>query len=320
MTLSQERLTPFEISDLPFSGRDSGKVRDIYALPDDRLLLVTTDRLSAFDHVLGAAAYKGQVLNQLTAWWLRETSDIVANHMISAPDPNAMLVYQAEPFLLEVIVRGFITGVTETALWTRYSMGEREIYGQRFPDGLKKNEALPEPIITPTTKGGPSGHDERLTLKQVVADGILDEPTWAEIRSAALALFRRGQEVARRAGLILVDTKYEFGRLCDGRVALIDEVHTPDSSRFWVLDTYAACLEAGREPENYDKEFLRLEYARQGYTGDGTPPPMPPDLWQRVSSRYVELYERLTGLAFDPGRYPVEERLLENLAREGLLP
>ena len=198
----------FGDSNLPPAGKQSGKVRDLYPLGDQRRLLVTTDRLSAFDRTLGRVPFKGQVLNQLAAWWFEQTQSLISNHLISTPDPNASVVIDAEPFPVEVIMRGYITGVTTTALWYRYSLGEREIYGYRFPDGLRKNEALPEPIITPTTKGGPTGHDERLTCAEVVEKGLLDSQTWEHVQAAALAIFKRGQQVAAQAGLILVDTKY----------------------------------------------------------------------------------------------------------------
>ena len=310
---------PFEGAALPLPGRSSGKVREWYSLPNQRRLLVTTDRLSAFDRILAAVPFKGQVLNQLSAWWFEQTHDIVANHMLSMPDPNALLAVEAQPFPVEVVVRGYITGVTGTALWYRYALGEREIYGYRFPDGLRKNEQLPEPIITPTTKGGPTGHDERLTCREVSEQGWLDEATWNEVQTAALALFRRGQQVAQRAGLILVDTKYEFGRAPDGRVMLIDEVHTPDSSRFWKAESYAERFAVGQEPENYDKEFIRLAYAEQGYRGDGPVPAMPIALWAAASQRYISIYELLTGQIFVPGKYPVAPRLRANLEKAGLL-
>ncbi|TLN28707.1 phosphoribosylaminoimidazolesuccinocarboxamide synthase [bacterium] len=310
---------PFLGAALPLPGRQAGKVREWYSLSAERRLLVTTDRLSAFDRVLAGVPYKGQVLNQLSSWWFEGTRDIVANHALGQPDPNALLAVEARPFPVEVIVRGYITGVTGTALWYRYSLGEREIYGYRFPEGLRKNEQLPQAIITPTTKGGPTGHDERLTLREVVEGGWLDQATWDEVQAAALALFRRGQEVAQKAGLILVDTKYEFGRAPDGRVMLIDEVHTPDSSRFWKADSYAERLSAGQEPENYDKEFIRIAYADRGYRGDGPVPPMPDSLWLAASQRYISIYEMLTGQTFVPGEYPVDERLRGNLAKAGLL-
>ena len=309
----------FGTSNLPYPLKTSGKVRDGYPLPDGRRLLVTTDRLSAFDRVLAHVPYKGQVLNQLAAWWFEQTATIIPNHMLAVPDPNVLLAVNVEPFVVEVIVRGYITGVTSTALWYRYSLGEREIYGYRFPDGLHKNEKLPEPIITPTTKGGPTGHDERLTCNEVVERGLLPAETWEQVQAAALDIFRRGQAVSQQAGLILVDTKYEFGCTPEGQVLLIDEVHTPDSSRFWKADTYADRLRMGEEPENFDKEFVRLAYARRGYRGDGEPPEMPEDLWAAASQRYITIYSLLTGLPFQPGEYPVEPRLIKNLEQARLL-
>ena len=306
-------------TNLPLDGKQSGKVRDWYDLPDGKRLIITTDRLSAFDRVLACVPYKGQVLNQLSAWWFEQTKDIIPNHIVSLPDPNASIVKVAEPILVEVIVRGYITGVTSTALWYRYSLGEREIYGYTFPDGLQKNAALPEPIITPTTKGGATGHDERLTCAEVVEKGLLDKQTWDQVQSAALAIFKRGQEVARKAGMILVDTKYEFGISKNGSVVLIDEVHTPDSSRFWKADSYQERIAAGEDPENFDKEFVRLEYAKQGYRGDGTPPVMSAELWASASERYITIYELLTGKTFAAGEYPVEARLIENLKKAGVL-
>ena len=306
-------------TNLSLPGRTSGKVRDWYDLPDGQRLIVTTDRLSAFDIVLARVPYKGQVLNQLSAWWFKQTQDIIPNHIVSLPDPNASIVRVAEPFLVEVIVRGYITGVTSTALWYRYALGEREIYGYTFPDGLQKNSALPEPIITPTTKGGATGHDERLTCAEVVEKGLLDKKTWDQVQAAALAVFKRGQEVARKAGMIFVDTKYEFGRAADGSVVLIDEVHTPDSSRFWKADTYEARFAAGEDPENFDKEFVRIAYADKGYRGDGVPPLMPDELWASASERYITIYELLTGEKFEAGSYPIEPRLVENLKKAGVI-
>lgn len=306
----------FGETDLPLPEKQVGKVREWYSLGNGQRLIVTTDRLSAFDRILAQVPYKGQVLNQLSGWWFEQTRDLIPNHIVSLPDPNAAVVAEVEPLLVEVIVRGYISGVTSTALWYRYNLGEREIYGYTFPDGLVKNQALPEPIITPTTKGtGPSGHDERLTCAEVVSKGILDAATWDQVQTAALAIFKRGQALARKAGLILVDTKYEFGRAPDGRILLIDEVHTPDSSRFWKADTYQARIAAGQEPENFDKEFVRIAYAEKGYRGDGEIPPMPDSLWAAASERYITIYEMLTGQVFAPGSYPVNPRLLENLQK-----
>jgi len=300
-------------TDLPLTGKASGKVRDWYDLPDSQRLIITTDRLSAFDRILACVPYKGQVLNQLTNWWFDQMGDIIPNHKVSVPDQNAVVAAVAEPFLVEVIVRGYITGVTTTALWYRYLLGERDIYGYHFADGLQKNAELPGPIITPTTKGFAGMHDERLTCAEVVESGLMDQANWEVVQEAALAVFKRGQELARKAGLILVDTKYEFGRTPDGQVMLIDEVNTPDSSRFWKADTYEERFQAGQEPENFDKEFVRIAYAEKGYRGDGGIPAMPADLWATASQRYITIFEMLTGRPFEAGRYPVESRLLNNL-------
>jgi phosphoribosylaminoimidazole-succinocarboxamide synthase len=309
----------FQETNLPLPNKTSGKVRDWYDLPDGKRLIVTTDRLSAFDKVLTAVPYKGQVLNQLSAWWFEQTEDIIPNHIFSLPDPNAAVVNVAEPFLVEVIVRGYITGVTSTALWYRYSLGERNIYGYDFPEGLRKNAALSEPIITPTTKGGITGHDERLTCEEVVEKGILDSQTWDQVQAAALAVFKRGQEIARKAGMILVDTKYEFGRTANGSVVLIDEVHTPDSSRFWKADTYEERFTTGEDPENFDKEFVRIAYAEKGYRGDGEAPSMPVELWASASERYITIYELLTGKTFEASEYPIEQRMIANLKNAGVI-
>jgi phosphoribosylaminoimidazole-succinocarboxamide synthase len=302
-----QALTGVEI-DWPHS-RERGKVRDLFALPDNRWLIVTTDRLSAFDRILTAVPFKGQVLNQLSAFWFEQTADIIPNHIIDLPDPNTSLVIGCETLPVEVVVRGYITGVTTTALWYRYSLGERHIYGYDFSDGMVKNQALPEPIITPTTKGRAGEHDERITCTEVTERGLLDTETWEQVQAAALAIFKRGQEIARQGGLILVDTKYEFGRTPDGKVMIIDEVHTPDSSRFWLAKSYEELVGKGKEPENFDKEFLRLWYADHGYRGDGEPPEPTEDLIAQVSERYIALYEMLTGQTLEPGAYPANPRI-----------
>ncbi|MEZ4726902.1 MAG: phosphoribosylaminoimidazolesuccinocarboxamide synthase [Caldilineaceae bacterium] len=300
-------------TDLSFLGsKRSGKVRDIYE-HHDQLILVTTDRLSAFDRILGAVPYKGQVLNQLAAFWFAQTQALIGNHLLTVPDPNVTVARRCQPLPVEVVVRGYITGVTATALWYRYSQGERTIYGIDFPDGLQKNDPLPEPIITPTTKAGDGGHDERITSAEVVEMGLVAAPQWAQICQAAIAVFTQGQAIAQRAGLILVDTKYEFGVTDDGQVLLIDEVHTPDSSRFWIADTYSTRYAAGEEPENFDKEFIRLYYAAHGYRGEGEPFPMPDTLRMEAAQRYIRTYEMLTGQSFIPGKLPAEPRIAQNL-------
>lgn len=293
-----------------YGTRISGKVRDMYHLDDAKRILITTDRISAFDRVLGLIPYKGQVLNQLSVWWFEKTRDIVSNHFVSAPDPNVMIVREAEPLPVEVVVRGYITGVTSTSMWTLYENGDRQPYGISLPDGLNKNDALPQPVITPTTKAADGGHDERLTHGELLARGLVEPALWTQVEQVALALFEHGQETAVQNGLILVDTKYEFG-LIDGELALIDEVHTPDSSRYWLARTYDQ--EAKAEPEHFDKEFLRKWYALAGYRGEGDPPPLRPELAAMVAGRYIHLYEQLTGETFEPGEQPVPSRIADNL-------
>ena len=295
--------------DSPGSKR-TGKVRDVYALGQD-LALVTTDRVSAFDRVLGAIPFKGQVLNQLGAWWFEQTRDIVANHVIAVPDPNIMIVRDAETLPVEVIVRGYITGVTSTSLWTLYDRGERAPYGIPLPDGLRKNDPLPTPIITPTTKAEAGQHDERLTRAEILERGLVAPDLWDAVERAALALFARGQQVAQQAGLILVDTKYEFG-LIDGELAVIDEIHTPDSSRYWIAESYVPGSDTA--PTNFDKEFLREWLVERGYRGEGQPPTMPDDFLAQAATRYIQAYERLTGLTFEPGEQPAHARMERVLA------
>ncbi|MFZ9482033.1 MAG: phosphoribosylaminoimidazolesuccinocarboxamide synthase [Ilumatobacteraceae bacterium] len=304
---------PFLDIDLPLADRRDGKVRVSYRLDDGNRLFVTTDRLSAFDRIIAGVPLKGQVLNQLAAWWFEQTSDIVQNHVVSVPDPNVLVARAASPLPVEVIVRGYITGVTSTSLWRQYAEGARTIYGHHFPDGLLKNTALPTALVTPTTKGNDGAHDVPLSVADVVEQGLVPARVWGEVVEAALLLFRRGQERAADAGLILADTKYEFGLDADGAVILIDEMHTPDSSRYWVAATYEQRLAAGDEPESLDKEVVRRALLDAGYTGDGEPPVLPDDVWHQTSARYIDAYERLTGTTFVPGAYPVGPRITENL-------
>lgn len=288
----------------------SGKVRDFYIMGDKRII-ITTDRLSAFDRILGVFPYKGQTLNQLSQFWFKETADVIENHMISVPDPNVMVVKNCTLIPIEMVVRGYITGVTNTSIWGSYERGERVIYGINFPNGLRKNQKLSSPVITPTTKAE-QGHDERLTEKQILQRQIVSSRLWSQMKSAALGLFERGTKICSKAGIILVDTKYEFG-LLDGKLILIDEMHTPDSSRFWVKDSYKKKFSQGLEPENFDKEFLRIWYAKRGYKGDGKPPKMPPEFMAKVSKRYILIYEKITGKKFKQFPYPIERRIKKSL-------
>ncbi len=306
--------------DLALPGRREGKVRISWDLPDDRLLFVTTDRLSAFDRVLGCVPGKGQVLNELAAWWFNELGDLVANHVIAIPDPNVLVARSVSPLPVEVIVRGAITGVTTTSLWHRYAAGQRLIDGHHMPDGLRKNALLDAPIVTPTTKAQAGGHDEPLSVSDVVRRGLVDAALWGQVVDVALAVFVRGTQVAAASGLVLADTKYEFGIDRQGRLMLIDEVHTPDSSRFWEASTYESRLARNEEPESMDKEIIRRAYADLGFRGEGQAPILPQGVWDNVASGYRRAYERLTGRPFVAASTPADERIIRALTDAGHLP
>ena len=302
--------TGIEAENLGDLGRVTrGKVRDVVDL-GDRLALVSTDRLSAFDRVLGTVPYRGQVLNQLSAWWFDRISDLVRTHMIETPDPNVMIGRKCRPLPVEVVVRSRLSGSTGTSLWTLYAAGARRIYGISFPDGMEKNDPLPRPVITPTTKGVEGTHDQPVTEREIVERGIVELRVWDEVRSLALSVFRRGERMAEKAGLVLVDTKYEFGLDSDGRPVIIDEVHTPDSSRFWRAATVEDRLATGAEPENLDKEVVRLEYAARGFDGEGVPPPLGTELAARAARAYLEVFETLTGSPLAPASYPADQRIV----------
>ena len=310
--ISEALTSPLKGVDLSeFGTTQTGKVRDMCVV-GNRRVLVTTDRVSAFDRVLGTIPYKGQVLNQLSGWWFNQLSEVVSNHMITMPDPNVMVTHEAQPLPVEVIVRGYITGSTSTSLWTLYDQGVERPYGLELPKGLRKNERLPSAVITPTTKAEAGQHDERLTSDEVVAKGLVDAELWSHVQSVALSIFAAGQAAADAAGLILVDTKYEFGMI-DGKLALIDEVHTPDSSRYWVKESYQSALDAGKAPAQYDKEHLRLWLKAKGYSGDGIAPELTDDIRAEVSQRYIDAFERLTQTKFEPGALPPTSRVQKNL-------
>lgn len=310
---------------LPNLGKKhQGKVRDSYVV-GNRRIFITTDRQSAFDKVLGFIPFKGQVLTQLSAFWFEKTKDILQNHLISVPDPNVMLVKNSQLIPIEMVVRGYITGVTDTSIWGSYEKGERVIYGVSFPEGLRKNQKLPEVVITPTTKAE-KGHDERLTEKEILSrktrlpDGQVVSPEmWQQMKQAALALFAKGQEIADKAGMILADTKYEMG-LSDGKLILIDEIHTPDSSRYWTKATYQERFEKGIEPESYDKEPLRIWFKEHGYKGEGEPPTMPPEFIAKMSTLYMSIYEKITGKKFVADlSTDITKRIEENLRKAGVM-
>jgi phosphoribosylaminoimidazole-succinocarboxamide synthase len=289
----------------------AGKVRDIYD-QGDKLVLVTTDRHSSFDRIIAHVPWKGQVLNQVSAYWFEQTKDIVPNHVLALPDPNVTVARKCVLVPVEAVVRGYLTGVTDTAIWTRYGKGERKFGGVALPDGMRKNQKLPQPIFDPTTKE--STHDRTLTPEQMIAEGFVTKDMFERIRATALALFARGEQLAARNGLILVDTKYEFGTDANGGLVLIDEIHTPDSSRYWQRDSYQARFGAGEEPHYFDKEFLRLWFRDHSNPyADATLPDAPPELVAELSRRYIQMYEQITGVKFQYGETPVLPRIARNL-------
>lgn len=320
---------PFTHLDLPLPDRREGKVRISWALGPvaggpDRRLIVTTDRLSVFDRVVAGVPHKGQVLNELSAWWFGQLAEPLGrhgaeHHLLSVPDPNAMIVRAARPLPVEVVVRGHITGVTDTSLWRRYDAGQRLIDGHRLPDGLRKNDPLPHPIITPTTKAAHGGHDEPLSCAEVVERGLVAAELWEQVQSAALAVFAHGVSLGAASGALLADTKYEFGLDDEGQLLLIDEVHTPDSSRWWSVESFEQRVGAGQEPESLDKEVVRRAYADLGYRGDGPLPELGSEVWVATGARYRALFERLVARPFEPAAYPVEERMVARLSEAGVL-
>lgn len=290
-----------------------GKVRDNYTTNDGRRLLVTTDRVSAFDRVLGTLPLKGQILNAVAAFWFEETKEVAPNHLVGVPDPNVIEAVECEPLPVEMVMRAYVTGVTKTSIWTHYARGERVFCGHRLPDGLRKNEKLPEPILTPSTKAEKGQHDVSASREEILAEGRISARDFDEAAEMARALFSFGQRYCEARGLVLVDTKYEFGRDPKGRIVVIDEIHTPDSSRFWIAGSYAARFSAGEEPESFDKEYVRRYLAGLGYQGDGLPPPLPDEVRIEASARYVEACERILGRAFEPDLSEPGARMRKNL-------
>jgi len=293
-----------------------GKVRDRYEL-EDRLVLITTDRQSAFDRILAAIPFKGQVLNQTSAWWFEQTKDIIPNHVINIPDPNATVARKCTVFPIEFVVRGYITGSTSTSLWTVYNSGDREYCGNVLPDGLVKNQKLDTNMLTPTTKE--EHHDRPISPSEIVNEGWMSQEDWDYCSGKAVELFTFGQKIAAENGMILVDTKYEMGRDEDGHIMLIDEIHTPDSSRYWLADSYEARISAGKEPENIDKEFLRLWFVDNcDPYNDKVLPDAPEELVIELSKRYIQLYEMITGktFSFPDHEIPINNRIQQNLSEQ----
>jgi phosphoribosylaminoimidazole-succinocarboxamide synthase len=289
-----------------------GKVRESYSR-GGRRILVASDRLSAFDVVLGTIPFKGQVLNQLAAYWFDETQHLAPNHVIDVPDPNVTRAVECRPLPVEMVVRAYLTGVTTTSIWKHYEAGSRCFAGHALPDGMRKNQPLARPLVTPSTKAEKGAHDETVSRTDLVERGLVDAKTFDELEAMCLGMFAFGQARARGRGLILVDTKYELGRAPDGRILFIDEIHTPDSSRYWYAEDYERRVARGEEPRSLDKEYVRRHFAAIGYTGDGTPPPIPDDVRVEAARRYIEAYETVTGRAFAADTEEPVPRIRRNL-------
>ncbi len=275
-----------------------GKVRDSF-VTGDRRVIVVTDRISAFDVVLGTIPYKGQVLNQIAAHWFQATADLAPNHLLDVPDPAVSVVANCTPMPVEMVVRAYLTGSTSTSIWKAYERGDREFCGHALPDGMARHQRLERPIITPSTKAEKGDHDESVSREVLLQRTDITPAEFDEMAEYAMALFRFGTEAAAKQGLILVDTKYEFGKDAQGKIRLIDEVHTPDSSRYWYADDFEKRFKAGEDPRSLDKEFVRRALIAQGYSGDGAPPPLAEGLRVEAARRYMEIFEVVTGTEFD---------------------
>lgn len=293
-----------------------GKVRDCYDLPDGTRILISSDRISAFDRILAAIPFKGQVLTQLARWWFDRTADICPNHVISYPDPNVVIGKRLKILPVEVVVRGYLAGTTSTSVLTQYKAGKRQMYGHTLPDGMRDNQALPQAIITPTSKAFDGGHDEPLTADEIVSQGLLTKAQWDDVSAKALALFARGQKMAAERGLILVDTKYEFGTDAAGNILIADEIHTPDSSRYWIASGYEAALRDGTRPPSFDKDVIRSWVGARCDPYKDPIPEIPAEMIEATSKVYIDAYEAITGERFVPdltGETPLA-RVRANLA------
>jgi phosphoribosylaminoimidazole-succinocarboxamide synthase len=308
-------LTDATIPELPNHYR--GKVRDNYDLADGRRILIATDRLSAFDRILTAIPLKGQVLTQIARFWFEATKDVTPNHVLDYPDPNVVVCRRLEIMPVEVVVRDYLAGTTSTSIWSMYKKGGRVLYGLRFPDGMRENQKLPATVVTPTSKAFHGGHDEPLTPDEIVRRGLLTAAQWQSVSQTALSLFARGREMAARRGLILVDTKYEFGFDRDGRIILADEIHTPDSSRYWFAETYPRRFAGGEPPDSFDKDFLRRWVAARCDPYRDPIPPIPREVIGETARIYIEAFETITGESFAPAQpgVPVLDRIRANLRR-----
>lgn len=305
---------PLATTDLVGLGEaQRGKVRDSY-LRDGKRYIVTTDRISAFDRILGTLPFKGQVLNRVAGFWFEKTADMVPNHLLSIPDPQVMEVLDCTPMPVEMVVRAYLTGSTSTSIWTHYEKGVRTFCGNELPEGMKKHQRLPEPILTPSTKAEHGDHDVSVSRDEILSMGRITAEEFDEIARMSFALFKFGQDHCARNGLILVDTKYEFGKTADGKIVVIDEVHTPDSSRFWQAATYEKRLDEGKDPEGLDKEYVRVWLKNErGFTGDGDVPEIPAKVRVEAASRYIAACEQITGETFVPDRSEPHARITANL-------
>ncbi len=292
-----------------------GKVRENYDLPDGRRIIIATDRLSAFDVILTAIPLKGELLTQTARYWFEETADICPNHVLDYPDPNVVVGTRLDILPVEIVVRDYLAGTTSTSVLTKYKNGERDMYGIRLPDGLRDNQKLPEAIITPTSKALDGGHDEPLTRDDILTRGLLSEEQWDTVSRYALALFARGKELAAKRGLILVDTKYEFGTDKDGTIILADEIHTPDSSRYWLAESYEQRFKAGERPQSFDKDFIRAWVTARCDPYKDRIPKIPAELIEQTSRVYTQAFETITGKTFvaDTSGKTVLDRIRENL-------
>jgi phosphoribosylaminoimidazole-succinocarboxamide synthase len=290
-----------------------GKVRDNYTTADGRRYIVVTDRISAFDRVLGTLPLKGQILNRLATFWFEKTRHVAPNHMISMPDPCVLEARELAPLPVEMVMRAYVTGVTSTSIWTHYAKGVRNFCGNPLPDGLRKNQRLPAPILTPSTKAPKGDHDVSASRDEILAMGHIAARDFDAAAEIARALFAHGQRWCAERGLILVDTKYEFGKDAQGNIVVIDEIHTPDSSRYWFADSYEGRFAKGEDPESFDKEYVRRYLAGLGFKGDGPIPAIPDEIRVEAARRYIEAYEKITGEPFVPDLEDPAVRLPRNL-------
>ena len=318
MTFDDAMLTELSESTLEetdFKGlgtRHVGKVRDSY-VNDDRRTIVVSDRVSCFDVVVGTIPLKGQILNQLAAFWFEKTRSAASNHLLEVPDPSVSIVQECELLPVEFVYRGYLTGSTNTSIWSAYERGERHYCGHDLPDGMRRHEQLAQVLLTPTTKAPQGEHDQLTSREELIVSGAISEELYDEAARITGTLFRIGQDFARARGLILVDTKYELGLGPDGKIVVIDEIHTPDSSRYWYADRYEQAMSAGSNPPALDKEYVRLWLGEHGYKGDGPPPALPTHVRCEAARRYIEAFEQVTGQPFEANTEPPKARIRRNL-------